>query len=243
MLADSYLKTEPWPRVFTTVVGEDFAVSLIAQDGQLLFGPSPNQEDHLAASHNLQENQLPWQLQVRLREPGLLYAELARRQNLYLAMLVLVVALLIFGSYLTLRTVRRELEIARLKADFVSTVSHEFRSPLTSIRQLGEMLMRGRVPSEQRRQQYYELITISESERLARQVENVLDFSRMEEGRKQYHFGPLTAGKWLLGVAEEFQSEVAMQGVRVAATIPGKLPVSGKPTIRELAAGPERTGE
>jgi signal transduction histidine kinase len=133
-------------------------------------------------------------------------------------------ALLVFGSYLTGRTVRKELEIARLKSDFVSVVSHEFRSPLTSVRQLGEMLMRGRVPSEERRQQYYELIT-RESDRLARLMESVLDFSRMEEGRKQYRFEPLDATAWLRALAQDFQAEVAAQGVSIEAGVPDDLPL------------------
>ena len=74
----------------------------------------------------------------------------------------------------------------RPKSDFVATVSHEFRSPLTGIRQLGELLARGRVPSEERRQEYGDERITRESDRLSRLVENLLDFARMEEGRKQY---------------------------------------------------------
>ena len=62
--------------------------------------------------------------------------------------------ILVFGLVLTLRSVSHELELARMKSDFVSTVSHEFKSPLTSIRQLAEMLQGGRVPSDERRQKY-----------------------------------------------------------------------------------------
>ena len=95
-------------------------------------------------------------------------------------MLLSVFALLMVGSYVTARAVKRELEVARLKSDFVSTVSHEFRSPLTAIRQLSEMLERGRVTTEEKRLEYYALIS-RESGRLSRLVENLLDFSRIEE--------------------------------------------------------------
>ncbi|MEO5567025.1 MAG: HAMP domain-containing sensor histidine kinase, partial [Gemmatimonadaceae bacterium] len=100
---------------------------------------------------------------------------------------------------------------------------HEFRSPLTGIRQLGEMLMRGRVPNEARRQEYYERIT-RESDRLARLVENLLDFARMEEGRRDYRFEPLDAVSWLRQAVADFESQRADSRVTVVAAIPDTLP-------------------
>ena len=69
--------------------------------------------------------------------------------------------------------------LARLKSDFVSTVSHEFKSPLTSIRQLSELLQSGRVPTEERRRQYYDVL-LEQSERLSLLIDNILDLSRIE---------------------------------------------------------------
>ena len=126
-------------------------------------------------------------------------------------MMGVVVALLVFGGYLTVRTVKTELAMAQSKSEFVSTVSHEFRSPLTGIHQLAEMLKDGRVKDEQRRQRYYEMI-VSESRRLRRLVENVLDFSRIEEGRKKYDLEPFEPTPWLRERVEEFQAEVGGAG-------------------------------
>ena len=150
-------------------------------------------------------------------------ADLARRQSVYLAMLVLVMAMLAFGSYITVRTVQQEVEVARLKSRFVSTVSHEFRSPLTGIRQLAEMLSRGRVKDEEKRQAYYQMI-VRESSRLSRLVENVLDFSRIEEARVEYQLEPLETAPWLRQAVREFQEEIADTGVSVVAEIPEELP-------------------
>jgi signal transduction histidine kinase len=157
--------------------------------------------DDASVQRPLAASALPWQLMVSLSDLNSLEAEIARRQRMYLFMLLLAFGTLISGAFLNVRTLRREREIARLKSDFVSTVSHEFRSPLTAIRQLSELLMRGRVPNEERRQHYYGLIA-TESDRLSRLVENLLDFSRMEHGRKQYHFEQLDVVPWLLGTAE-----------------------------------------
>jgi signal transduction histidine kinase len=213
-----------WPSIFAATIPSELQVSLHASGGRVIFGSRPSSEETVTVTRGLDEIGLPWRLEVRPRQLAALYRELNRRQDLYLAMSLLVLALLIFGSYLTARTVKRELEIARLKSEFVSTVSHEFRSPLTGIRQLGEMLLRGRWKNEQRRQEYYQMI-VRESDRLTRLVENLLDFSRMEEGHQQYDLEPVEPTQWLQKLVEAFQSEVADENMSIVASIPGELPV------------------
>jgi signal transduction histidine kinase len=165
-----------------------------------------------------------WRIDVRKEQPELAFAELGRRQRMYVAMLAGVVVVMGFGTYLTGRVVRRELEVARMKSDFVAAVSHEFRSPLSGIRQLGEMLMRGRVPSEARRQEYYERIT-HESDRLSRVVENLLDFTRMEEGRRPFSFERVDPGEWLRSTVKAFEAQEAHRSHRVETAIGEALPM------------------
>jgi signal transduction histidine kinase len=170
---------------------------------------------------------LSWKIEAEPEDAEGFYAAMNQRITLYVALLSLVVLSLASGGYFIARTVRRELEVARMKSEFVSTVSHEFRSPLTGIRQLGEMLARDRVTDESKRHQYYDLI-VRESDRLARLVENVLDFSRMEAGRKPYRFETLDTTEWLSRVAEEFQIEASRSGYHLEPTIPEDLPaISG----------------
>ena len=223
VLSEHFLNAHSWPRVFASASTEDLEVTLAAPARHPVAGSATPNRPQLVTTRSLGELDLPWLLEARPRHPESLYADLARRQNLYLTMLLLVMALLGFGGYLTVRTVRKEMEIARLKSEFVSTVSHEFRSPVTGIRQLAEILMRGQ-PSEDRRRQYYEMIG-HESDRLARLVENVLDFAQMEEGRKEYRFEPLETDAWLRALVEEFQTQSTQQGVSLAATIPERLPM------------------
>lgn len=171
----------------------------------------------LAAFQSLADREVPWVVEAVPVDIARLYAGANQRRGIYLTMLLLVFALLTLGSYMTALAVKRELEVARLKSDFVATVSHEFRSPLTAIRQLSELLQRGRVPTEEKRQEYYALIA-RESGRLARLVENLLDFSRMEEGRKQYHFDRLDTVDWLRELAAGFGR------ANVSLSIPPELP-------------------
>jgi signal transduction histidine kinase len=135
-------------------------------------------------------------------------------QSLLVAGLSLVIILVLTGSYAVMRAVSRELAVARLQADFVSAVSHEFRSPLTTLRSMSEMLERGRVPTEERKQRYYELMA-RETGRLHRLVEDLLDFGRMEAGARQYDLRPTDVAVLTSQAISEFQEEVAASGFRI----------------------------
>ncbi len=169
------------------------------------------------------DTQLPWTLRVASAQPGEELAQLAARRRLLLGGLALMALLALAGAYAIARAVNRELEVARLQSDFVAAVSHEFRTPLASLRQMGELLADGRVPSEERRQDYYQGIQ-RESERLHRLVEDLLDFGRMEAGAQEYRLRPLEAGALVRGVAEEFAQEAQERGYRLETLLPDALP-------------------
>ena len=225
IVGKQWLDTNMWPRVMSTTVGSGYHVSLLDRDNRAVFtsdaGSTDSESapavmrDRLGTTHN-------WRVRAWLRDPETFATVLVTRQRLYVFTLVLVIASLGFGTYLTHRVVNRELQVARLQSEFVSTVSHEFRSPLTAIRQLGEMLVRKRVP-EGRLQEYYERIT-RESERLGRLVENLLDVAQMDAGRKRYDLQRLDTSEWLRRTVSEFQSVRAAQETAVVATIPDSLP-------------------
>jgi signal transduction histidine kinase len=107
--------------------------------------------------------------------------------RLLLAMLAIMILFLWGTVYLMTRAIRREAVVARLQSDFVAAVSHEFRSPLTTVRQLSEMLEMDQVPSEERRRKYYHVLA-GEARRLQRLVETLLNFGKMEAGAQEYHF-------------------------------------------------------
>jgi signal transduction histidine kinase/tetratricopeptide (TPR) repeat protein len=210
------------PRIFSTR-GEDLEVVLYAADGSPVFGSPPPATPPFAVTRDLRIDDTPWLLQIWPGRPEAIYADIRQRRTLSLTMLGFVTVLLAFGGYLTVRIVKRELEIARLRADFVSTVSHEFRSPLTGIRQLGGMLLDGRVTDPEKQRGYFKMI-VQESDRLSRLVENILDFSRMEEGRREYRFEPLDPSPWLRTLVADFVTEIAANGAAVEADIQDGLP-------------------
>ncbi len=121
--------------------------------------------------------------------------------------------------YFVARAIRREAAVAQLQSDFVAAVSHEFRSPLTTVRQLAEMLEMGQVPSEDRRMMYYHLLA-KEAKRLQRLVETLLDFGRMEAGEQRYRMEPLDIASLVQRVEIEFSSQSQESGRRVEITGP-----------------------
>ena len=76
-----------------------------------------------------------------------------------------------------------------MKSNFVSSVSHELRAPIASVRLMAESLERGKVAGGEKQDEYFRFI-VQECRRLSSLIENVLDFSRIEQGRKQYEFEP-----------------------------------------------------
>ena len=169
------------------------------------------------------DTQLPWTLHVVAADPSAVSAELAGRRRLMVLGLALAAFLVAVGSYFVSRAVTRELEVARLQSDFVSAVSHEFRSPLASLRQLSELLADGRVSSDDRRRQYYQALR-RESERLHRLVEGLLDFGRMEAGASEYQFEALDPATLIQNVGQEFAQEVAERGYALEFDLDGSLP-------------------
>jgi len=128
----------------------------------------------------------PWILQVTLAESGRDAAAVMGAR--FMVITLSVVLLFLWGAvYFIARAIRRETEAAKLQTDFVARVSHEFRSPLTTVRQLSEMLEMDQVPSEDRRRRYYQVLS-GEARRLQRLVETLLSFGKMEAGAQHYLF-------------------------------------------------------
>ena len=165
-----------------------------------------------------------WRLELRPREPGLAEALLTSRRGIYFYAFVLLAGIFAFGLTLTIRSVNHELRLARMQADFISTVSHEFKSPLTAIRQLTEMLQAERVPSEERRRHYYSVL-LEQAERLSALMDNVLDFARMDEGKRMLDLEVLDPGDVLEQATSLASGRSGHSGFRIRTISHGPLPM------------------
>jgi two-component system phosphate regulon sensor histidine kinase PhoR len=150
--------------------------------GRLVYARAPLERAIPIISVPLGGTLPAWRLAL-YQPPGASPRDAVRGQVvLFSAAFGLLLLVIAAGLGATYRLVRRETEMADLKADFVANVSHDLKTPLALIRMFGETLEMGRVADEAARQEYYRVIT-RESERLSRLLENVLDFSRIEIGR------------------------------------------------------------
>ena len=131
---------------------------------------------------------LPYEIAVYERYPVLLTKFEEKRHNLslYIGIIYLSALLILSGAFVTLWALSRQWKMAQLRNEFAQHISHELKRPLTSIRMFSEMLKTGRVPDAQKRSEYYNII-FGESEKLTYLVNNVLDFARVEMGRKGFN--------------------------------------------------------
>ena len=158
------------------------------------------------------------------QSPGMSPREAVRRQTtIFTAAFGLLLLVIVAGLWAAHGLVRRETEMARLKADFVANVSHDLKTPLSLIRMFGETLEMGRLPDEAARREYYRVIT-RESERLSRLIDNVLDFSRIEGGRRNYQIVPTAVEPLIRETLEAFSYPLAQQGFKVEVAVDGDLP-------------------
>ncbi|MEN6306466.1 MAG: HAMP domain-containing sensor histidine kinase [Anaerohalosphaeraceae bacterium] len=120
-------------------------------------------------------------------EPTWIQTRVASLRHWFYAIVAVVMLAIILAMLSLYKSLTEQVRLSKKKDDFISAVSHELRTPLTSIRMYAEMLEKDWVPTEQKRRQYYSGMR-QETERLSRLIENVLDFSRIQRGSKQYQF-------------------------------------------------------
>ncbi len=131
--------------------------------------------------------------------------------------------LLAGGIILTHRNVAKEVALARLKSDFVSNVSHELRTPLSLIRLYAETLEMGRITTTEKSQEYYKIIR-KESERLTALINNILDFSRIEAGRKEYDFRDTDLQELVRNTLESYRYQIEQNGFTFVEKIDDNVP-------------------
>lgn len=120
-------------------------------------------------------------------QPGWIGARVVQIRDWFFAILGVVWLAVIIALAAMWRNMVEQVQLSHKKDDFISAVSHELRTPLTSIRMYTEMLEKDWVKDEAKRREYYVTMR-QESERLTRLIENVLDFSRIQRGKKQFDF-------------------------------------------------------
>src|SRR6185503_6397258 len=112
----------------------------------------------------------------------------------------------------------RQLHLAELKDNFVSSVSHELRAPIASVRLMAEGLERGRVTEPEKQREYFRFI-VQECQRLSALIQNVLDVSRIDFGRKQYDFELASVSKLVEETVSSMQPVANERGIRLQGNV------------------------
>lgn len=160
------------------------------------------------------------EVRVHLTDAVALFARQQGRTFWFGALIAVSAFAALVGLVATERGFRRQRHLAELKTDFVSSVSHELRAPIASVRLMAESLERGKIAEPARQREYFKLIG-QESRRLSALIENVLDFARIEQGRKQYDFEP-TDLRTLVDVTVKLMEPIAAaKGVTLQTRLPG----------------------
>ncbi|MDQ3487561.1 MAG: HAMP domain-containing histidine kinase [Acidobacteriota bacterium] len=171
------------------------------------------------------ETTLPWAVTVTSGADLELAAEFQSRRRLFTAGFAALGLFFAGGGFLLWRVVQRELAVARLQGEFVSTVSHEFRTPVTSLRHTIELLQEDDEVPREHRASFYAVLARS-TERLDRLVESLLDFGRMESGRKPYDLQPLDPAALVTAIVCDFQRDPASRGYQIDVVVDPGTPAS-----------------
>ena len=211
------------PRYFERDFSQDKVVRVSDPSGRILYETAPTPDDKFEVKRAMASPSFRGlKMALRYRD-----RTIERDTRLWemgtLAIIAFIDLMLAAGLYLVYSNVRRELHLARLKSDFVANVSHELKTPLALIRLFAETLELGRVPSEEKAHQYYRVIN-KESHRLTQLINNILDFSRIEAGRKEYRFAPTDVARVVREVIESYRFQIEQQGFELKVDVDEDLP-------------------
>ncbi len=159
---------------------------------------------------------------------GFRYKTIEGLSNFYfwsgLILMSLVLGFLVVGVKLVLGVAGREVGLADAKSAFVSNVSHELKTPLALIRLFAETLQSGRVKQPEKIQEYYRIIT-TETVRLTHLINNILDFSAIEAGRKEYNLAPCNVAETVAEVVQNYAYSLENAGFKVETYYQTDLPL------------------
>jgi signal transduction histidine kinase len=192
---------------------ENTKIIISSLSGQILFGKKDPSKDILTITEFFEDNFPPWRIELfqsQAESSGIIDI----RKSFYFLTILTLILILTFGAFLIVRTIVHEMEILKIKSDFVSSVSHEFKTPLTSIKALTERLQEGKVQDPAKMKQYFSMIS-TDTDKLARLVKNILDFSRIEEGKKEYDFVETDISKLLAEQIENFKKNMIQEGLKI----------------------------
>ena len=162
-----------------------------------------------------------WAVEVRMNDAAL--GQALRGANRTLAIAALAAGTLVLGLVLSVRAARASARLAEMRSEFVSTVTHELKTPIATIRAAGDTLAHGRLTDPEVKQEYAALV-VQESKRLTRLVDNLLAYSRLTDVTEAYLFEPLSVGTLIEDSLQGFGAQLDAAEFRVDVDVPADVP-------------------
>jgi signal transduction histidine kinase len=198
-------------------------VKIEDNNGQLVFS-RVIAEGTSYLSFAFPENLPKEKLLLSENNPGFMATLFKAGSGIYLLIFILIVLFMLLGFVFIIYTLNTELRLNKMKSEFISNVSHELKSPLTSIRLMTEMLHHKRVETEERKSTYYSAM-LEESEHLSHLIDNILDFSRIDDGRRKYDFTNLDLDELLMKFLESVRERLPEPDFEIRYNHPEHLPL------------------
>lgn len=219
-----HMKNQLIPKILKNITKESgLDIKIFDEGGRNLI----NNKEELVPNESLtlgfRQFPLPWKLVASHSEIKTLERTANREIFFFGLLLTVIITLMILGVALIVRDISRESETARLKTEFVHTISHELKTPLTLIRLYGDTLQRNNGLTREEQKDCYEIIT-KESERLTHLINNVLDFSRIEMGKKEFDFAKGNLAEVIEDTLEAYRYHLEKKGFVVLKEIAHNLP-------------------
>lgn len=190
--------------------------------GRIITGKNNPLTEEPTFTDFFDENFPPWKIEFFVaRTSGL--GGMNIRKSFYFWTIIMLLIILTFGTVLIIRTIMHETGVLKIKSDFVSSVSHEFKTPLTSIKALVERLQSGKVQDKAKMSQYFSVLS-QDTDRLIHLVGNILDFSKIEEGKREYDFRETNVAQLVSQKIQELQKDERLKGFSFKVDIQQDIP-------------------
>jgi len=222
----SLLRIDNLTEAIDTIVKENCPIGVFillrsTLSDNIIFGDADAAKGRPVITDFFPENFPPWRLelyQVGGGESGFfLY------KNIFFWTILVLLFILLFGSGLIIRTIIHEVNLLNLKSEFIASVSHEFKTPLTSMGGIIERLLDEEVKDPNKAQEYYRILS-HDSEKLKRLVKNVLDFTKIEEGKREYKMASVDIVELVRREVESFEKENKSDGFKVGIEVGSDIP-------------------
>lgn len=219
----SYIVAEQFPNLFTTEEGK-LLYNVVDENNRRVYGENLARAGDYLVGRRFPTTLYGWRLQVAPKQAPLLDAQGRSRRVNEVALIAVAFAIILLGVAFVLYAADKERRLNALKAEFIANVSHELKTPLSVVRMFGEMLLTNRVRSEDKRQEYLEIIC-RESERLSSLIENVLDFAALERGKKKFALEDADLVDVVSRAIDTFRYRIEREGTEVRMHRVGDIPI------------------